>query len=108
MSAMAVHDCVRGAGTVGRWMAGTASDRFGGCLGTVSRTRLSGVAASGSRPRGGRYFRRIEGRAYPAAVLLAGQLVSRPVVLVELQRDHVRLAIPTNRLQTQGSAVGLV
>src|SRR5579871_1745219 len=47
----------------------------------------------------------IERDPLPATVGLTIELVRRPVMLVELQRDDVGLPVPGDRLQTQRGAI---
>ena len=95
--------------------------RYQPCMGRSRRAHAARIAdrTAGGRltirhilpPRSGsqrrRHFRRIERGARPAAVVLPIELIGRPVVLVELQGDHVGLAVPADGLQAQRGAIGL-
>ncbi len=63
------------------------------------------VELPASRTRSRRERRRhlgwIQRRPDPSPVLLPLQLISGPVVLVQLERDHIRLAVPSHRRQAQ-------
>src|SRR5260221_13661406 len=72
-------------------------------------SRTVGIWLQAARRRHGRRQRRIrgiEGGACPTAVGLPYQFIGRPIMLVELERNDIGLAVPAHRGQAQRGTVG--
>src|SRR6266436_3386298 len=87
------------------WRYSTTSSTIAGRK--LRHRRERRLARSRRHGRRQRSVRRIQGGARPTAVALPYEFIGRPVVLVELERNDVRLAVPAHRRQAQRRTIGL-